>query len=117
VFYNKFAAALASLNTGLVIGNAGPHSTQSLQGIHSLPPAAQTALREKAAKAIMWSFVSVLPLMGLSVLAALMLGNVWINPKKKKEQQDSSGAVIYSSYLIALGSVSLHLTLVCNGMC
>jgi len=45
--------------------------------------------------------------MGLSVAAATTLGNVWIKPKKEVKGQRSKGAVLYSSYLIALITVYL----------
>jgi hypothetical protein len=108
VFYNKFAAALAGMQVEAGTRVLNPHNTQSLQGIHALPPAVQLVVREHAARAVMWSFISVLPLMGLSVVSALMLGNVWISPKKKiAGGEKSTGAVIYSSYLLALFTVSL----------
>ena len=40
-------------------------------------------LRSAAANAISWSFISILPFLALSILAALMLGNVWICKDKK----------------------------------
>jgi hypothetical protein len=107
VFYNKFAAVLASLNVESGIATPNVHTSQSLQGIHALPDAVQVLVRQKAARAVMWSFISVLPLMGLSIMAALMLGNVWINPTKKSVGAKSRGSVIYSSFLAAAFTASL----------
>jgi hypothetical protein len=107
VFYNKFTSSLGSLSAQVGAANITSHSTQSLQGINALPPAAQDFVRQKAAHAVMWSFISVLPIMGLSVVAATMLGNVWIKPKKSADGTRSKGAVLYSSYLLALLTVCL----------
>jgi hypothetical protein len=110
VFYNKFAAALADMNVDSTAGTGvlNTHNTNSLQGIDSLPPAVQDIVRQKAAKAVMWSFISVLPIMACSVLAATMLGNVWIKPKNVTSGQASKGEVMYSPYLVALFTVSLQ---------
>lgn len=107
VFYNKFIASLGSLSVQVGAANLTSHSAQSLQGIDALPPAAQDFVRQNAAHAVMWSFISVLPIMGLSVAAATMLGNVWIKPKKSTDGKRSKGAVLYSSYLLALMTVCL----------
>lgn len=105
VFYNKFTTSLGALSDQVGASNITSHSTQSLQGIDALPPAAQDFVRQKAAHAVMWSFISVIPIMGLSVTAAMMLGNVWIKPKKSIDGKRSKGAVLYSSYLLALITV------------
>jgi MFS family permease len=106
VFYNKFSKALTTLNVGQnVATNFTSNSTSSLQSINQLPTAIQDQIREKAAKAVMWSFISVLPIMALSVTSAILLGNVWIKPSGKMDQKDARGEVIYSSYLAALFTV------------
>ena len=105
VFYNKFATALASMNLDSSVGSSAHNSTQSLQGIHSLPDSVQVLVREKAAHAVMWSFISVLPLMGLSVFSVLWLGNVWIKPNKSQSNDTPQGDVIHSSYLAAAFTV------------
>lgn len=105
VFYNKFTAAIESLNVGSSVSAGSRNSTQSVQGIDALALDTQNALRDEAAHAVMWSFISVLPIMGLSVVAATMLGNVWIKPSTSKDGQKSKGAVLYSSYLRALFTV------------
>jgi hypothetical protein len=107
VFYNKFAASLVSMDVGNTVSATSRNSTQSIQGINSMPASTQNIIRDNAAHAVMWSFISVLPLMGLSVAAATMLGNVWIKPPKSADNQQSKGAVIYSSYLLALFTVGL----------
>jgi MFS family permease len=109
VFYNKFDNYLNGLGAavGQAASGASAHNkTQSLQGIASLPLEIQDLVRQKAARSVMWSFISVLPLMGLSVAAASVLGNVWIKPKAKVGGEESHGAIIYSSYIAAVVTVS-----------
>jgi len=107
VFYNKFASFLVSVNTAGAFSATSHNSTQSLQGIDSLPLNVQHTIREDAAHAVMWSFASILPIMAISVAAASCLGNIWIAPQKLQDNQQSKGAVLYSSYLWALLTVSL----------
>jgi hypothetical protein len=96
-FYNKFQGYLSEMDVGsggVVSGN----TTQSIESINALPSAIQLVVREKAARAIMWSFVSALPLMALSIVAATFLGNVWIQPKKGEKSQ---GEVLEQSFLVS----------------
>ncbi|KIW32306.1 uncharacterized protein PV07_03860 [Cladophialophora immunda] len=60
------------------------HNQASLDLIKNLPPAEQRAIRSQGATATMWAFISILPILGLSLLASLFLGNVWISKKKSK---------------------------------
>ncbi|OAP60460.1 hypothetical protein AYL99_05462 [Fonsecaea erecta] len=60
------------------------HNQSSLDLIKNLPPAEQKAIRSQGATATMWAFISILPILGLSLLASLFLGNVWISKKKPK---------------------------------
>jgi hypothetical protein len=66
----------------------------------------------------MWAFVAVLPFVGLSVIAAMFLGNVWIGKAvvygkdggvKTMEQK---GMVMTSPYLLGLfsGNIDKHRT-------
>jgi MFS family permease len=106
VFYNKFSNALASVDVGQnVATNFTSNSTSSLQSINQLPTVIQDQIREKSARAVMWSFISVLPIMGLSVASAILLGNIWIKPSGEMDQTDARGEVIYTSYLGALFTV------------
>jgi hypothetical protein len=110
VFYNKFSASLIADMAGNVSVN--PHNTtSSLQGIDALPDSVQALVRDQAAHAVMWSFISILPIMGLSVIGATVLGNVWIKPRNPENEDEARGAVIYSSFLLALLTVCLRLVL------
>ncbi|OGM42974.1 putative MFS multidrug transporter [Aspergillus bombycis] len=108
VFNNKFAqSSSVSGGTG---GDLDVHDTNSLAFIADLPADAQMSVRMAGKDAIMWAFVSVLPIMGLSLITGLFIGNVWIKPKPKKdeeqrnasEDESSHSEVIYVPYLWAL---------------
>ncbi|KAI9732875.1 MAG: hypothetical protein M1834_003815 [Cirrosporium novae-zelandiae] len=102
VFNNNMAEAYSAIASSLNFRTFSLQNTQSLKGIDTLPLDIQKMVREKAARAVMWSFVSILPLMALSVLAACVLGNVWIRPKKNQTPTRANGAVMYSSFLLAV---------------
>jgi hypothetical protein len=109
VFNNKWAQAIATISPSAITNagkNVSPHNTQSLSAINALPPSIQSFVREKAAKAVMWAFISIMPIMGFSVLAAAWLGNVWINSRKNKDNvgtdEKSKSYVMYGSFLLAL---------------
>ncbi|OPB46029.1 hypothetical protein A0O28_0061490 [Trichoderma guizhouense] len=118
VFNSKFASATSSLSLpsgGGNIGNIIAQDSQSLDAITELPSALQAAVREAGRKGVEWAFISILPLLGLSVFACFVLGNVWIKHKVKKgevasstssgqgEKQDTrASAVVYVPYLYAL---------------
>ncbi|KAE8327358.1 major facilitator superfamily domain-containing protein [Aspergillus sergii] len=106
VFNNKFArASVVSGGGGLDV-----HDTNSLAFIADLPEEAQRSVRLAGRDAIMWAYIAVLPIMGLSLVTGLFIGNVWIRPKSKvdEELQDrledegSHSEVIYVPYLWAL---------------
>ena len=65
------------------------HNQASIDAIFKLPPAEQEAIRAQGATATMWAFISIIPILGLSLLASVGLGNVWISkkPPSKKEQE------------------------------
>ncbi|KAG9776319.1 hypothetical protein KCU88_g4911, partial [Aureobasidium melanogenum] len=67
------------------------HNNDSLDAISKLPPAEQLAIRKQGATATMWAFVSILPILGLSIFASAALGNVWIskNHKPAKDNNDT----------------------------
>ena len=82
--------------------------------LNNLPQAAKMEVQEAAARAVMWALVSVLPFVGLSLVASVFLGNVWIGraavAAKEGEpgREAEEGKVMYGLYLAALftGSVS-----------
>ncbi|KAF2856133.1 MFS general substrate transporter [Plenodomus tracheiphilus IPT5] len=113
VFSNKLSLLLSQIHdpaNGVSLPASGP---PSLALLNSLPSSAKTEVQNAAARAVMWSLVSVLPFVGLSIIASAFLGNVWIGKgaQKAKDGQPGyeaeKGKVIYSSYLPALvtGSV------------
>ncbi|KAF1840755.1 MFS general substrate transporter [Cucurbitaria berberidis CBS 394.84] len=116
VFSNKLNTFLSRIHdpaNGVSLPSSGP---PSLDLLNNLPPAAKTAVQQAAARAVMWSLISVLPFVGLSVIASAFLGNIWIGRGAKKAkngkpaQQEERGKVMYSSYLLALftGSIKAH---------
>ncbi|KAE8156343.1 major facilitator superfamily domain-containing protein [Aspergillus tamarii] len=108
VFNNKFAQA--SVVSGSAGGGLDVHDSNSLAFIADLPAEAQRSVRLAGRDAIMWAYISVLPIMGLSLVTGLFIGNVWIKPKSKKdeeqrdvsEDESSHSEVIYVPYLWAL---------------
>ncbi|PIG83792.1 MFS multidrug transporter [Aspergillus arachidicola] len=106
VFNNKFArASVVSGGGGLDV-----HDTNSLAFIADLPEEAQRSVRLAGRDAIMWAYIAVLPIMGLSLVTGLFIGNVWIKPKSKVDEERRDGLaeegshseVIYVPYLWAL---------------
>jgi hypothetical protein len=109
VFSNKLSQLLCTIDSGN--GTQLTSSTAAnLNALQNLPPATQEAVRNAAAKAIMWAFVSILPFMGLSIIAAALLGNVWIGKPMeygkdgRVKRQAKSGMVMSFPYLLALSS-------------
>lgn len=113
VFSNKLTASISQMNqsaNGATLPFSGP---PSLDLLDSLPPVVKKAVQDAAAKAVMWALISVLPFMGLSIVASIFLGNVWIGKAakeakgKKMRREEQKGKVIYGVYLLALltGSV------------
>lgn len=80
------------------------HTKIGISAIKELPPLIQREVRHGAAQAVMWAFVSIMPLMACCVLAASSLGNVWV---LGRATNDRTADVIYESYLLALFTVSL----------
>lgn len=114
VFSNKLHLLLGrvqGLPNDFALNTSG---TSGLDALNNL--AVKEGVQNAAAKAVMWALVSVLPFVGLSIVASIFLGNVWIG-KAAKQATDGkagseavSGKVMYSVYLSALltGSVNGH---------
>ena len=88
VFQNEMAVYFGNADVQAQLGNNATssfnlHSQAALEAVNRLPPAQQEAVRARGANATMWAFISILPFLGLSLLATLGLGNVWIS---KREQ-------------------------------
>lgn len=109
VFTNKFNQGLRKLSDGSPTD--GP---PNLDILDSLPPAIKEKVQNTAAKAVMWAFVSILPFMGISIIASILLGNVWIGKDAKRGKdgkvasKEIKGMVYYGYFLFALltGSVN-----------
>jgi len=88
VFQNKLSAYFAGGNGS---SSFEINSPTALEAINDLPPEILEQFRSAAANAVSWSFISILPFLGISILAALMLGNVWISKDKKEKKVASTG--------------------------
>ena len=115
VFNNKMGAIFRNASVLSAGADAGIslHGNFGLDDISRLPPAEQLIVRDIGSRAVMWAFVSILPFLGVALVASLALGNVWIVTAKKKDAQDeamisisntnkSGSEVIYTSYLLAV---------------
>lgn len=115
VFSNKLSTSLTSLAQRSPNLNI-PSGVPSLDILNNLPAAAKNDVQNAAARAVMWSLVSVLPFVGLSILASIVLGNVWIGKSAVEAKDDKparaeeKGKVMYGLYLPALfsGSIPAH---------
>ncbi|KAF1364890.1 hypothetical protein EJ07DRAFT_161867 [Lizonia empirigonia] len=101
VFSNKLNHSLSSITD--YKGGAG-----NLASLDGLPAPIKTAVQNAAAKSVMWALITVLPFVGLSIVASGFLGNVWIGllPKDSKDgepdQRAAKGHVMYGVYLLAV---------------
>jgi hypothetical protein len=114
VFSNKLDLYLSNIATskpGLGLPANGP---PSLDLLASLPAIAREDVHNAAARAVMWALVSVLPFVGLSIVASVFLGNVWIGkeaqaPKEGKPgMAEEKGKVMYAGFLPALFTGSIN---------
>ncbi|KAF2637038.1 MFS general substrate transporter [Massarina eburnea CBS 473.64] len=100
VFSNKYSRSLRSLAQSSGLSN--------LDTLNNLPPAQQEAVRHAASDAVMWAFISILPFMALSIVAAMFLGNVWIGTPRKLaddgrvKKEGKKGMVMSVPYLYAV---------------
>lgn len=113
VFSNKLDLFLSRINdpaNGITLPTSGP---PSLDLLNDLPPAAKMDVQNAAARAVMWALVSVLPFVGLSIVASIFLGNVWIGKAAKQSKSGKpgraaqKGKVMYTVYLLAVLSGSV----------
>jgi hypothetical protein len=108
VFSNKLSTFLTEINdpgNGISLPATGP---PSLELLNSLPAAVRTEVQDAAAKAVMWSLVSVLPFVAAAIVASCFLGNVWIGKSARKGKEGKpareaeTGKVMYGFYVLAL---------------
>ncbi|KAI4661299.1 uncharacterized protein J4E79_005112 [Alternaria viburni] len=112
VFSNKLTTFLAGIDnsgSGIALPATGAHS---LDLLNSLPPAVKEEVQHAAAKAVMWSLISIMPFMAAAIVASCFLGNVWIGKTaEKSEEHDGQehkpaqeaevGKVLYGVYVVA----------------
>ena len=105
VFNNKMAGVFGDREVRDAIANAtatsaNANSTNSggsfsvknqgvLSAINNLPLPARSRVRNAGADATMWAFISILPILGLAVVCAGFLGNVWIGAGKGHESEEA----------------------------
>jgi MFS family permease len=89
VFQNKMSRVFGSGVTTSSGAGFSLHNSSSSNEIAKLPAAEQEAIRAQGASATMWAFISILPILGLTLVASQCLGNVWIS----KRSNSSSGGV------------------------
>ncbi|PGH14237.1 hypothetical protein AJ79_03212 [Helicocarpus griseus UAMH5409] len=102
-------------------GRFDVHASQSLDDISKLPTEVQEGIRNVGKDAVMWAFISIMPIMAISFVTGIFMGNVWIKKDKKtasvqsqqvspvppaslssEEQDIPTNEVVYASYLWAL---------------
>ncbi|GAM85424.1 hypothetical protein ANO11243_034310 [Dothideomycetidae sp. 11243] len=83
VFNNKFAEGGFSFDTSSVspVSAFSGSSSSNTDVLAGLPPAEADAIRAQAKTAVTWAFISITPILGLSCLASLLLGNVWVKSR------------------------------------
>ncbi|KAH6615236.1 major facilitator superfamily domain-containing protein [Boeremia exigua] len=100
VFTNK----LSHYSSGI----PGYNGARDLATLQDLSGPVREAVHNAAARSVMWALISVLPFVGLSVIASIFLGNVWIGKveqeakKGQPQQKATRGYVMYGVYLFAL---------------
>ncbi|KAF2824089.1 hypothetical protein CC86DRAFT_457624 [Ophiobolus disseminans] len=90
VFQNKMSAYFVGGNGSTSFDINSP---AALDAINNLPPDKLDQFRSAAAKAVSLSFISILPFLAISILAALMLGNVWISKDKTAKELGSTSGI------------------------
>ncbi|PYI03658.1 MFS multidrug transporter [Aspergillus sclerotiicarbonarius CBS 121057] len=119
VFNNKFGNSATIKGLEGADSTLNVHDTNSLSFLDDLPAAVQESVRTAGKDAIMWAFISILPIIGVSLVTSVIMGNVWVNIKAKRnkegqveadEGEEGRSEVIYVPYLWALakGTITTH---------
>ncbi|OJJ75044.1 hypothetical protein ASPBRDRAFT_40292 [Aspergillus brasiliensis CBS 101740] len=119
VFNNKFGRSSAITGLEGTGSSLNVHDTNSLAFLDNLPVAVQGSVHMAAKNAIMWAFISIIPITGLSLLTTVVImGNVWVNVRAKNDGDNARGddgedgrsEVIHVPYLWALakGTINTH---------
>lgn len=107
VFSNKldrYLGTIAKASPGLGLSSKGP---PSFDVFNAFPAAAKLDIQNAAARAVMWALITVLPFVGISIVASVFLGNVWIGQSaapaegEKPAQVEEKGKVMYGMYVTA----------------
>jgi hypothetical protein len=102
VFSNKYSMYLGDIHTGTSSTFYQGNTPSSLKALNALPTELKDQVQGAAARAVMWAFVSILPFMAISIVAACFLGNVWIKGKDGKDGKEAKEQVMYGSFLAAV---------------
>ncbi|EPS36487.1 hypothetical protein H072_9999 [Dactylellina haptotyla CBS 200.50] len=109
VFNNELAKGFSGIGAGStgLDGKDTGRSAQSIDEIQALPAPILDLVQEVAKKAVVWSYVAIIPLVGLGGIVACFLGNVQItgaNPDDMvdNEAETKKGEVIDEPYLFWL---------------
>ncbi|KFZ19197.1 hypothetical protein V502_03789 [Pseudogymnoascus sp. VKM F-4520 (FW-2644)] len=78
VFQNRLGDISGGTSGANNAGAANSQWRDSIDAIVSLPEALQGAIRSQASTAVMWAFISIVPIVALATVMAAFLGNVWI---------------------------------------
>ncbi|GLA76418.1 hypothetical protein AtubIFM55763_007991 [Aspergillus tubingensis] len=118
VFNNKFGHSSAITGLEGTGSSLNVHDTNSLAFLDNLPAAVQDSVHMAAKDAIMWAFISIIPIIGLSLITTTIMGNVWVNVRAKNDGEHAGGnntedgrsEVIHVPYLWALakGTITTH---------
>ncbi|KAL2379198.1 hypothetical protein RJZ90_005461 [Blastomyces dermatitidis] len=116
VFNNKMTSIFHP-NSESQNGGIDIQSSQSLDDISKLPLEVQEHIRTTGKDAVMWAFISIMPIMAISFVTGIFLGNVWIKKKgggsedqigkdastspADDDEDIESNEVVYVSYLWA----------------
>lgn len=127
VFNNKLSSGIAAVpgldgGAGNVsaqgLGSGEGRAADSLDFVNGLPVSQQDGVRIAGRDAIMWAYIAILPILGISLVTGVFLGNVWIKPKKvtvehleggRAENRTGESEVIHVPYLYAVFKVCLCL--------
>lgn len=108
VFTNKFNSGLRSIGSTSSAPGFNANGPPNLNILDNLPAELKEDVQNAAAKAVMWSFVAILPFMGISIVAASILGNVWMGRDAKPGKdskapiKETKGKVLYGVFLAAV---------------
>ncbi|KAK6535843.1 hypothetical protein TWF281_000093 [Arthrobotrys megalospora] len=104
VFNNELASGFRRIGAGTVglDGKETGKSAQSIDEIHNLPEPILRMVEEVAKKAVVWSYVSIIPIIALAGIVAAFLGNVQITGASLDDVQRRGGEIVDEPYLFWL---------------